>query len=104
MIVVRARNRIVLVIFNEDIDDITRIVKWLENSGALIDVVSETVKQEIKGHEGKFSTLATKAPLKASMVENTLRKGKKRCWKKYKKVWVGKVVVTAGKGLARSGK
>ena len=61
MIVVRARNRIVLVIFNEDIDDITRIVKWLENSGALIDVVSETVKQEIKGHGGKFSTLATKA-------------------------------------------
>ena len=61
MIVVRARNRIVLVIFNEDIDDITRIVKWLENSGALIDVVSETVKQEIKSHEGKFSTLATKA-------------------------------------------
>lgn len=61
MIVVRARNRIVLVIFNEDIDDITRIVKWLENSGALTDVVSETVKQEIKGHEGKFSTLATKA-------------------------------------------
>ena len=61
MRVVRAGNRTVLVIFDEDIDDITGIVKSLENWGALIDVVSETVKQEIKGHEGKFSTLATKA-------------------------------------------
>ena len=61
MRVVRAGNRTVLVIFDEDIDDITGIVKSLENSGALIDVVSETVKQEIKGHKGKFSTLATKA-------------------------------------------
>ena len=52
--VIRAGKGIILVIFNEDTDDITGVIKSKENSGILIDVVSETVKQEIKGQEGKF--------------------------------------------------
>ena len=78
--VVRAGNGIVLVIFNEDIDDITGIIKSLENSGVLINVVSGRVKREIKGHEGKFlgTLLGT---LGASMLGNTLRKGRETSWK-----------------------
>ena len=35
-------------------DDIVKIIKSLENSGILIDGVSETVKHEIKKQEGGF--------------------------------------------------
>ena len=34
--------------------DIIKIIKSLENSGVLIDGVSETVKLEIKRQEGRF--------------------------------------------------
>ena len=46
--VVRAGKGTTLVILNEDMDDIIRIKKWLENSGVLIDGVNETVKQKTK--------------------------------------------------------
>ena len=46
--VVRARKAIPLFIWNEDMDEIISIIKELENSGILIDNVSEIVKQEIK--------------------------------------------------------
>ena len=46
--VVKAGKGIPLVISNEDIDDIIRIIKSLERSGVLIDGVIETVKHEIK--------------------------------------------------------
>ena len=47
-VVARAGKRMALVISNEDMDDIIRIIKSLENSGILIDGVSQTVKHEIK--------------------------------------------------------
>ena len=50
--VVRTGNGIVLVISNEDMDDIIRIIKALENSHVLVDGVSETVKHEIEKQEG----------------------------------------------------
>ena len=46
--VVRAEKRITLVISNEVMDRIIKVMKSLENSGALIDGVSETVRREIK--------------------------------------------------------
>ena len=50
----RAGKWITLVISNEDMGDIIKIIKSLENSGVLIDGVSETVKLEIKRQEGRF--------------------------------------------------
>ena len=46
--VVKARNGIALAISNEDINDIIRILKPLENSGVLIDGVNEALKHKIK--------------------------------------------------------
>ena len=37
-----------LFISNEDINDITKIIKSLEDSGVIIDGVTETVKHEMK--------------------------------------------------------
>ena len=41
--VIKARKGITVVISNENMDDIIRILKSLENSGVLIDGVSETI-------------------------------------------------------------
>ena len=46
--VVKARNGIALAISNEDMNDIIRILKPLENSGVLIDGVNEALKHKIK--------------------------------------------------------
>ena len=49
-------------------NDIIKIIKSLEDLGALIDGVTETVKYEIKKQEGGiFGTLL--APLAASLVQ-----------------------------------
>ena len=45
---VRAGKGFTLFISNEDMNDIIKIIKSLEDSGVLIDGVTETVKHEIK--------------------------------------------------------
>ena len=45
---VRAGKGFTLFISNEDMNDIIKIIKSLEDSGILIDAVTETVKDEIK--------------------------------------------------------
>ena len=52
--VASAGKEITLVILNDDMDDIIRIIKSLKNSGVLIDGVSKTVKRKIKRQEGGF--------------------------------------------------
>ena len=49
-------------------DDIIKILKSLEDSGVLIDGVTETVKQKIKKQEGRFLR-ALLAPLAALLVQ-----------------------------------
>ena len=51
--VITAGKGIILVILNEDVDDIVRIIKS-ENSGVLIDGVSKTVKNEINNKKVDF--------------------------------------------------
>ena len=57
------QEKIILFISNENMNDITKIIKSLEDSGVLIDGVTETVKHEIKKQEGKFL-----GPLAVSLV------------------------------------
>ena len=66
-IVVRARKGFTLVISNEDMN-IIKITKSLEDSGVLIDGVTETVKHEIKKQEGGFLG-SLFAPLAAQLVQ-----------------------------------
>ena len=44
----RAGKRFTLFISNEDMNDIIKFIKSLEDSGVVIDGVTETVKHEIK--------------------------------------------------------
>ena len=52
---------------NEDMNDITKLIKSLEDSGVLIIGATETVKDEIKNEGGGFLG-ALLAPLAASLV------------------------------------
>ena len=65
---VRAGKGFALFISIEDMNDIIKIIKSLEDLGRLIDGVTETVKHEIKKQEGRFlGTLL--APLATSVVQ-----------------------------------
>ena len=64
---VRAGQGFSLFILNEDINDIIKIIKLLEYSEVFIGGVTETVKHEIKKHEGGFLG-ALLAPLANSLV------------------------------------
>ena len=44
----------ILIISNEEMEDIMKIVKSLEDSGLLIKGVSETIKNEAKKEKGEF--------------------------------------------------
>ena len=64
----RAEKGFTLFISNEDTNDIIKILKSLEDSGVLIDGVTETVKDEIKKQGGGFLG-ALLATLAASLVQ-----------------------------------
>ena len=60
-----------LFISNEDMNDIIKIIKSLEDSGVLIDGVTETVKHQIIKQEGEFLG-SLLAPLAASVVQSVI--------------------------------
>ena len=62
-------------------DEIIKITKWLEHWDVLIDVVSKTMKNEIKKHEGGFLNMLL-GSLGGSMLGNIVTgKGFMRKWK-----------------------
>ena len=70
-------------------NDFIKMSKLLENSGVLIDGVTETVKHKMKKQEGKFLG-AILAPLAASLVQLVIS-SVVRCI-------IGRVVRGAGRG------
>ena len=86
----RAERGFTLFISNEDMNDITKIIKPLEDLGVLIDGVTETVKDEIEKREGGFlgALLAPSAsslvqPLISSAVKRISRRGVRRAGREY---------------------
>ena len=65
---VRAGKGFTLFILNKDMNDIIKIIKSLEDSGVLIDGVTESVKDKIKKQKSGFLG-ALLAPLAASLVQ-----------------------------------
>ena len=81
-----------LIISNDEMDDILKIVKSLENSGLLLKGVSETIQHETKEQRGEFLSMLL-GTLGASLLGDVLSKGLS-----------GKGVIRAGKGTIRAGK
>ena len=50
----QSRNRFTLFISNEDMNDVIEIIKLLEDSGVLIEGVTETVKHKLKNKNVNF--------------------------------------------------
>ena len=80
-----------LIITNDEMDDILKIVKYLEDSGVLLKGVSETIKHEAKEQRGRFLSMLL-GTLGASLLGDVLSKG-----------LTGKGVIRAGEGTIRAG-
>ena len=80
-----------LIISNDEIDDILKIVKSLENSGVLLKGISETIQHEAKEQRGGFLSMLL-GTLGASLLGDILSKGLS-----------GKAVIRAGEGTIRAG-
>ena len=80
-----------LIISNDGIDDILKIVKSLENSGILLKGVSETIQHEAKEQRGGFLGMLL-GTLGASLLGDVLSKGLS-----------GKGVIRAGERTIRAG-
>ena len=84
-------NNTTLIISNDEIEDIIKIVKSLEDSGLLLKGVTETVQNEVKEQKGGFLSMLL-GTLGASLLGNLLTgKGIYRAGK-------GKGIVRAGYG------
>ena len=80
-----------LIISNDEMDYILKIVKSLENSGVLLKGVSETIQHEAKEQRGGFLGMLL-GTLGASLLGDVLSKGLS-----------GKGVIRAGEGTIRAG-
>ena len=80
-----------LIISNDEMDDILKIVKSLEDSNVLLKGVSETIQHEAKEQRGGFLSMLL-GTLGASLLGDILSKGLS-----------GKGVIRAGERTIRAG-
>ena len=86
----------ILIISNEEMNDIVKIIKSLGESGLLIKGISETIKKEAKEKKGGFLGMLL-GTLSASLLGNLLtRKGKIRAGE-------GEIATSRGLGTIRAG-
>ena len=84
-------NNRILIFSNDEMDDILKILKSLEDSGVLLKGVSETIQHEAKEQRGGFLSMLL-GTLGASLLGDVLSKGLS-----------GRGVVRAGEGTIRAG-
>ena len=84
-------NNTTLIISNDDMQDLLKIVKSLENSGLLLDGITETVKNEVKEQKGGFLSVLLDT-LGASLLGDRLTK-----------YLSGRGVIRAGEGIITAG-
>ena len=84
-------NNTTLIISNDEMDEILKIVKSLEDSGVLLKGVSGTIQNEAKEQRGGFLSMLL-GTLGASLLGDILSKGLS-----------GKGVIRAGEGAIRAG-
>ena len=80
-----------LIISNDEMNDIIKIVKSLEDSGVLLKGVGETIQHEAKEQRGGFLSMLL-GTLGASLLSDILSKRLS-----------GKGVIRAGEGIIRAG-
>ena len=92
-----------LVILNEEMNDIMKIVKSLDESGLLIKGVSQTIKDEAKEQKGGFLGVLV-GTLGASLLGNLLTgKGVITMSQGHEVNMPGQDTIRVGKGTIRAG-
>ena len=86
-----SENHTTLIISNDDMQDLLKIVKSLEDGGILFNGITETVKNEVKEQKGGFLSMFLGA-LGASLLGDLLTKNLS-----------GRGVIRAGEGTIRAG-
>ena len=84
-------NHITLIISNDDMQDLLKIVKSLEDSGLLLEGITETVKNDVKEQKACFLSMLL-GTLRASLLGDLLTKNLS-----------GRGVIRAGEGTFRAG-
>ena len=91
-------NTTTLIISNDEIRDITKIVKSLEDSGLLLEGSTETVQNEVKEQKGRFLSMLL-GTLGAILLGNLLTgRGVNRAGKGRRTNKAGERVLRAGYG------
>ena len=80
-----------LIISNDDMQDLLKIVKSLEDSGMLLNGITETVKKKVKEQKGGFLSMLL-GTLGASLLGDLLTKNV-----------LGRGFIRAGEGIIRAG-
>ena len=89
--ILRSGNHTTLIISNDDMHNILKIVKSLEDSGILLDGITETVKNEVKEQKGGFLSMLL-GTLEVFLLGDLLTKKLS-----------GRSVIRAGEGAIRAG-
>ena len=84
-----------LVIEQEDMNDVIKVIEALENSGILLKGVTKTIEHETKEQRGGFLSMLL-GTLGASLLGNLLTGGKGM-------MRAGEGIVRAGDGIVRAG-
>ena len=87
-----------LIIEHEDMNDIMKIIKALENTGILLKGVSKTIENETKEQKGEFLSMLL-GTLGASLLGNLLSGGKGSVASRAK----DEGIMRAGDGIVRAG-
>ena len=86
-------NHTTLIFSNDDMQDLLKIIKSLEDSGLLLDGITETVKNEVKEQKGDF--LSNLLSVVSSALLSSMLSGKGV-------IRAGEVVICASYGSKRS--
>ena len=89
-------NTTTLIILNNEIEDLIKMVKSLEDSGLLLKGVTETVQNEVKEQKGGFVSMLLDT-LGACLLGNLLK------GKTIYRAGKGKIIIRAGEGIVRAG-
>ena len=96
-------NTTTLIISNNEMEDVIKIVKSLEDSGLLLKGVTETVQNEVKEQKGGFLSMLL-GTLDTSLLGNLLKgQQRKSISKKTKSKSQGRGIIGAGELIVRFG-
>ena len=97
------RNNATLIISNNEMEGIIKIIKSLEDSGLLLEGVTEAVQNEVKEQKGGFLSMLL-GTLGAGLLENLLTgKGAIAMSPGWGEKGKGKRINRAGEGVLRAG-